>query len=139
MPTESIPNDSMAIMVPFQISPTGGVASVTGQDAILKQEMIGLLMTNHYERLMTPHWGADVQSKIFDPLDELSASDSGNMIKEALSSISALLNISSVRFYQDPQEPSGAILEVRYSISGQSSLLQVRFVDGILTSDDEVL
>lgn len=141
MTIESSPvhDTSLALLIPFQISPTGGVATVSGEAAILRQQMIGLLMTNHYERVMIPAFGADVQAKLFDPMDELASSDSAAEIKASLASISTLLNIQNVRFYQDPQELSGVILEVQYSIANQSSLLKVRFVDGILTEEDQVV
>ena len=139
MSTESIPNDSVALLVPFQISPgNGGVGVVVGQSAILRQQLIGVLMTNHYEHPMNPAFGADIQTKLFDPVDELVAVDSANMIRESLSSISALLQIGKVEFSQDPQEASGVVLTVQYSVANQAQLLQLRFVDGILTEDDSV-
>lgn len=137
---ESIPNDSKALLIPFQIdAKSGGVASVTGQTAILRQQMVGVLKTNHFERVMNPSFGADVQSKLFEPLDDISSSDSANVIKESLSAISTLLNIQSVRFYQDPQNVAGVVLEVQYSIANQASLLKVRFINGIITDEDQVV
>lgn len=137
---ESVPNSSKAILIPFQIDPkSGGVATVTGETLILRQQMISVLMTNNFERVMNPSFGANVQSKLFDPLDAIGSSDSANVIRETLSAISPLLGIQSVRFYQDPQEPSGVILEVQYSIASQAALLKVRFINGIITDEDQVL
>lgn len=137
---ESVPNDSKALLVPFQIDArTGGIATVTGQSQVLRQQMVGVLMTNNYERVMNPSFGANVQSKLFDPIDAIGSSDSANVITESLSAISPLLGIQNVRFYPDPQEVAGVILEVQYSIANQASLLKVRFLNGIITDEDQIL
>lgn len=137
---ESVPNDSKALLVPFQIDPqSGGIATVTGETLILRQQMVGVLMTNHYERVMNTSFGANVQSKLFDVIDVIASSDAANAIRESLSAISPLLAIQDVRFYQDPQEQSGVILEVQYSIANQASLLKVRFLNGIITDQDKIV
>jgi phage baseplate assembly protein W len=128
--------ESAAMLVPFQITGQGGVAKAVGEPAVLKQQMIGLLMTNHGERTMLPQFGADVQTKIFDPIEELESASAAQEIADTLGMISPLLNISSVTFRQDPRDAAALFLEVRYSINNNSALLTVRFLSGIVTDED---
>lgn len=130
--------ESVSMLVPFQIAGNGGVAKVFGEHAVLRQQLIGTLMTNWGERIMFPKFGANIQAQIFDPIEELVAASTANDIAESLRSISSLLTIGKVQFVQDPSDPAGVLLIVQYSVNNNSALLKVKIVNGIITDEDPV-
>lgn len=134
--TRGVIQDSVAVLVPFQITGNGGVARAVGEHAVLRQQLLGMLMTNWGERIMFPKFGCNVQAQIFDPLEELVSQSTANDIAEQLRSISTLLAIGQVRFEHDPTDPAGVLLIVPYSVNNNSALLKVKVLNGIITDED---
>lgn len=58
-----------AIYVPFQFK-NGSTRSTTITERIVEQQIINVLTTSKYERVMNPQYGAAVNSLLFDVLDE---------------------------------------------------------------------
>lgn len=58
-----------SILVPFRISATGAVASTTDIDVIARQEILDVLVTGPFERIMRPRHGAGLNALIFDLAD----------------------------------------------------------------------
>lgn len=63
-----------SIAIPFGFD-GGKVSSTTDQDTIVRQKIIDVLMTNRFERMGVPNYGAGVQGLVFDTIDELVAAD----------------------------------------------------------------
>lgn len=128
--------DSVAILVPFQITGNGGVARAVGENAVLRQQLLGMLMTNWGERIMFPKFGCDILGQIFDPIEELVSKSTADDIAEQLRTISSLLAIGQVRFEQDPNDIAGVLLIVPYSVNNTAALLKVKVLNGLLTDQD---
>lgn len=58
-----------AILVPFRISSTGGVAATIDIDAIARQQILDVLVTGYNERVMRPRHGAGLNALVFDVND----------------------------------------------------------------------
>ena len=63
-----------SISIPFGFN-GGRVSTTTDPDTIVRQKVIDVLMTNRYERMGVPNYGAGVQGLLFEPIDELVVSD----------------------------------------------------------------
>lgn len=59
------------LKVPFQIDSTGKVATVSGRQAEIRQQILSLVHTRVRERVMRPAFGTRAFDFLFDPLDEL--------------------------------------------------------------------
>jgi phage baseplate assembly protein W len=130
--------DNVAILVPFQITGNGGTAKAVGEHAVLRQQLLGVLMTNHGERIMFPSYGANVQGHLFDATNELVDKSAADDIAEQLNAISSLLRIGRVWFSQDPTDPSSVFLNVQYSVNNNDALLKVKYLNGIITDEDAI-
>lgn len=65
---------STTIAVPFTFS--GGVIQTTDDPhTIARQEILDVIMTNTYERVMLPHYGAATRRLMFQQLDALVVAD----------------------------------------------------------------
>jgi phage baseplate assembly protein W len=65
---------STTIAVPFTF--TGGAIQTTDDPHITaRQEILDVIMTNTYERVMMPHYGASTQRLLFQTLDSLVVAD----------------------------------------------------------------
>ena len=65
---------STTIAVPFTF--TGGAIHTTDDPHIIaRQEILDVIMTNMYERVMMPHYGASTQRLLFQTLDSLVVAD----------------------------------------------------------------
>ena len=60
-----------SIKVPFSIAPSGKVATVNAVDKIVEQQIINVLTTSVFERVMRPNYGAGVRNLLFEPVDDL--------------------------------------------------------------------
>lgn len=60
-----------SIRVPFSIAASGKVESTTTNEKIIEQQIIDVLSTSEFERVMRPLYGANAVSLLFEPLDEL--------------------------------------------------------------------
>ncbi len=63
------------ISVPFTFSFGSGLASTNDPDVIARQEITNILMTEQYERVMEPAYGASTTRLMFQTLDSLSVAD----------------------------------------------------------------
>lgn len=60
-----------SIRVPFSIAASGKVESTTTNEKIIEQQIIDVLSTSEFERVMRPLYGASAVNLLFEPLDEL--------------------------------------------------------------------
>lgn len=64
----------LTISVPFTFT-DAGVATTDDPDEIARQEIINILMTEKYERVMDPSYGAGTARLLFQTLDSLVVAD----------------------------------------------------------------
>lgn len=60
-----------SIKTPFSISSSGKVNSLTSNEKIVEQQIIDVLSTSEFERVMKPLYGASAVNLLFEPMDEL--------------------------------------------------------------------
>jgi len=65
---------STTIAVPFTFS-AGAVQTTDDPHKIARQEILDVIMTNTYERVMMPHYGAATRRLLFQTLDSLMVAD----------------------------------------------------------------
>ena len=65
---------STTIAVPFTFS-AGAIQTTDDPHVIARQEILDVIMTNTYERVMMPHYGAATQRLLFQTLDSLVVAD----------------------------------------------------------------
>ena len=65
---------STAISVPFTFS-GGSIQTTDDPHKIARQEILDVIMTNTYERVMMPHYGAATRRLLFQTLDSLMVAD----------------------------------------------------------------
>lgn len=105
-----------ALDFPFRVE-NGAIATTTDYRRIVWGQLIDAVSTNFRERLMNPTWGADVQSLVFDPSDELRRSDAANVIGARLMQMVPKATILGVEIVPDQWDPSLVYVEIGYKPS----------------------
>ena len=105
-----------ALDFPFRVE-NGAIASTTDYRRIVWGQMIDAVSTNFRERLMNPTWGADIQSLLFDPSDELRRSDAAGVIGARLMQMVPKATILSVQVVPDVADPALVYIEIGYKPS----------------------
>ena len=102
-----------AIDFPFRIE-GGQVATTTDYRRIVRAQVIDAVTTNYRERLMDPEYGADIQSVLFDPSDELRRSDAANVISTRLMQMVPKVSVASVSVEPDVTERNLVYIKIGY-------------------------
>jgi len=104
-----------SISVPFRF--TGGrVAATRNYDAIVRQKIIDVLVTNPPERMGFANYGSSLYTLLFEPIDELVLSDfKTDAIMELKSRISGV-SIHDIAIKQDDFYETTAEITVYYSL-----------------------
>jgi phage baseplate assembly protein W len=90
------------ISIGFEVSPlSGSIARVTEAQSIM-QALKTLLLTNQGERLYNIDLGSKIKSSLFDPLDNITASNIVNSIKQAINNYEP--RVSIVQLLVTPSE-----------------------------------
>ena len=76
-----------AFQFPFSLDRSGGLATTTSYDQVVRGQVIDALMTNQGERVMRPRYGCDLQAMLFDPEDELVRQDASSRVMSKLSNL----------------------------------------------------
>jgi phage baseplate assembly protein W len=63
-----------SISIPFGFN-GGRVSTTTDPDTIARQKIIDVMLTNRFERMGVPNYGAGVQGLLYEPIDSLVTSD----------------------------------------------------------------
>jgi phage baseplate assembly protein W len=114
-----------ALFHPFQLAPSGRLATTTDYAQIVRGQVIDALMTNLGERVFRPRYGCDIQASLFDPTDELVRRDAASQIKNRLQqlvpraiirSVDVVTNDSSIPATSiwAPGEPGVVVVKVVY-------------------------
>ena len=114
-----------SIRIPFQITDSGSVGSVSTPEKIIEQKIIDVLTTARFERVMRLDYGAGAYNLLFEPVDDLLY---GEFKVDALDVINRNLLGASVvdisvapakRPYFDNEFASTINISVRYSLGSQ--------------------
>lgn len=60
-----------SIKIPFSIASSGKVENITNNEKIIEQQIIDVLSTSEFERVMRPLYGASAVNLLFEPMEEL--------------------------------------------------------------------
>lgn len=82
-----------SILVPFTIDSSGRVAKAIEPDLIARQQIVDILTTDKFERMLRPDYGAGAQQLLFEPVDDLIYSE---FKMDALQEINKNLAIATV-------------------------------------------
>ena len=82
-----------SIRVPFSINASGKVAKALDPQVIAEQQIIDVLTTDKFERVLRPDYGASAQQLLFEPLDDLVFSE---FKMDALQELNRNLTIATV-------------------------------------------
>ncbi len=98
---------STSIAVPFTFS--GGSLQIT-DDAmtIARQEIIDVIMTDNYERVMSPYYGASTRRLLFQQLDSLVVADYKEETLEMLNSYLSNSRVMSLTVTDRSPDRSGS-------------------------------
>jgi phage baseplate assembly protein W len=72
---------------PFNLDKSGGFATTTDYNQVVRGQVIDAVMTNQGERVMRPRYGCDIQAMLFDPEDELVRQDAASRVMSKLSTL----------------------------------------------------
>ena len=93
------------IAVPFTF--TGGALQTTDDPhTIARQEIIDVIMTNRYERVMLPHYGAATRRLLFQQLDSLVVADYKEETLEMLNSYLSKSRVMSLTVTEQTPHPA---------------------------------
>jgi phage baseplate assembly protein W len=112
-----------SIKTPFSISQSGRVSSVSAADKIVEQQIIDVLTTSAYERVMRPLYGATTMQLLFEPVDELiysefkiEAMEQLNRFVSGASVVGLEITAESSPYISD-EEGNALSVSVQYSMS----------------------
>ena len=114
-----------AVRYPFNLTPSGRLGEARSYEDLVRGQVIDALMTNQGERVMRPRYGCDIQSALFDPVDELVRKDAASQIKNKLVQFVQRALINSVTI-QDGGEGMVVInVSYRSSLYGLDTTMEV--------------
>ena len=104
-----------ALVVPFNLSHTRSVSSTSNYEEIVRGQVVDALMTNQGERVFRPRYGCDIQSALFDPVDELVRRDAAAYIMRRLEQFVSRAAIRTVTVERhDEMGPNYVLVDVVY-------------------------
>jgi phage baseplate assembly protein W len=116
-----------SIYTPFRIDSSGRVAKTNTPERIVEQQIIDVLTTSKFERVMRPTYGAGATQLLYEPVDDLIY---GEFKTDALMELNKHLTMASINNmliqpsetpYTD-EDPSVVIeIKVQYSMSLSSN------------------
>ena len=106
-----------ALSFPFNLNLSGQVKSTDQYHEIVHYQVIDALMTNQGERVFRPRYGCDVQSALFDPVDELARRDAASYIMARLQQFVTRATVRTVTVRRSPREPNEVLIDVVYRIT----------------------
>jgi uncharacterized protein len=105
------------LKVPFEIAPTGKVAHVEGEYAVLATYLRSLLMTRIGERVMRPTYGSRVQESLFEGLGPQLEAELDGDIRDAVRAWEPQIEIMGLRF-----ETNDSTLGIELEFRSRSNL-----------------
>lgn len=122
---------SIEIIVPFQLDPSGHIATTTDPNLQTQQHIETLVATAPGERVMLPTYGIPLAATVFAANDDIAIAQLTNQINAAMSTWEPSINIVNINIVDIPGEPSGSAgVEVDWS----SPVIQQSASSGIQTA-----
>ncbi|GAB3116939.1 GPW/gp25 family protein [Streptomyces calidiresistens] len=120
---------------PLRISPTGGIALVSGEREV--EESIRLVLaTAPGERPMRPEFGCAIHDLVFAPINEQTAGRLRHEVYSSLDRWEPRIEVHDVRV--TPGAGSGVLyIDVRYAIRGTNNPRSLVFPFYVIPSHDE--
>lgn len=106
---------SIAIAQPFRIDATGAVATTTELYEQVADRIMALINTGRNERVMRPGLGTNINTLVFDNINELTIAQLEEMVRQEISKYEKNVFINSV-YVSDRTTPGAIFLDVIYSI-----------------------
>ncbi len=101
-------------LINFDMNPvTGTLARVINEDSI-KQSLKNLILTNRTERPYNPNVGSRINALLFDPLDNFTAENIKNEIKETIEAFEPRAIINEIFVIPD-DERNGFTINIIFS------------------------
>ncbi len=107
---------AIAIDFPFRIG-AGGLVTTKDYERIVRAQVIDAVTTNYRERVMRPEYGADIQSLLFDPSDELRRSDASSVISARIAQMVPKVQVASVSIEPDKNDRNIVYINIGYRAS----------------------
>lgn len=127
---------NLAITLPFTIGPNG-VNKTEDYSKIWKDRVYGVVLTSFNERVMSPTFGTQVKSSLFENIDDAMAA-MRQSIQIGFSKWLSTLTLNSVIGSLDADE-GNLNIEVLYSIPGTIDEQSVTLKTDILSRSGDVL
>ncbi|WP_405464881.1 GPW/gp25 family protein [Streptomyces jietaisiensis] len=120
---------------PLRISPTGGIALVSGEREI--EEAIRLILaTAPGERPMRPEYGCAIHDLVFSPINEATAGRVQHEVHASLDRWEPRIEVHEVDVTAGPDEGM-LVIDVRYSIRGTNNPRSLVFPFYVIPSHEE--
>ncbi len=105
---------AIGITLPIQIGNTAFNQSFITADQV-KSNIINLLLTKRFERLMQPEFGSGIQELLFNMNDEMFADNLENTIVDTLSKWLPYVNVETINIQQSNEYKDNNKVEVSVS------------------------
>ena len=107
---------AIAIDFPFRVK-SGSLATTNDYQRIVRAQVIDAVTTNYRERVMRPEYGADIQSLLFDPADELRRSDASSVISARIMQMVPKVTVVGVSIEPDKNDRNVVYINIGYKAS----------------------
>jgi phage baseplate assembly protein W len=99
----------------LNLSPTGGMAMVEGDDSV-RQAIFLLLSTSPGERVMRPAYGCDLRKLLFSPNDDTTAGLAIHYVRQALDRWEPRIEVLRLDAGRNEADPSCLSIELEYRV-----------------------
>ncbi|MGP4004432.1 GPW/gp25 family protein [Streptomyces sp. 8N706] len=121
---------------PMRISPSGGIALVSGEREI--EEAIRLVLaTAPGERPMRPEFGCAIHDLVFAPVNEDTAGRIQQEVRAGLDRWEPRIEVHDVEVSTDGDDPGVLFIDVRYGVRGTNNPRSLVFPFYVIPSHDE--
>lgn len=110
----------------FAANPITGDVSCTVDIDDVKQAVVNLIQTNHYERLFHPEIGSNVSAILFDNADASITFRLTKAIKDVLANFEPRVTVTNVNVNLQPDQ-NGAGITITFYINNISTAVSVDF------------
>lgn len=124
------------LRIPFSIDSRGGLAYTESTQRIVEQQIIDIVATADYERIMNPHYGAGVPNFLFASILTNLLTAKAEEVRDRLKRSVQLADIVSVDMSPSSTGASTVVLDIRYTISPSPTVFSVQHtVSGLITDE----
>lgn len=127
------------ISIPFRFDGAGRLATTTSQREQAEGQILDVVMTHLYERVMRANYGANLRGILFEPVDENVLADVSRQVLASLQGAVRLARIHDVTLARVLGAPTAVEVRIAYSLVpfGQAFVL-VRVLWGYLNEESPI-